>query len=121
MMKHLKKYENFHDDGLDVDNTNAPKYNQAQRLDAKKYVDAIFAAGAGKMVAALCKEIGMQVPKTDEELEKTQDQAIEYFIENPERIKEITPPTFKSYPYYSGDGIARTNNIGGVHQDKAIS
>lgn len=120
-MKHLKKYENFHDDGLDVDNTNAPKYNQAQRLDAKKYVDAVFAAGAGKMVAALCKEIGLAIPKTDEDLEKTQQKAIEYFIENPERIKEITPPTVNTYPYYSGDGIARVTNIGGVHQDKTIS
>jgi hypothetical protein len=120
-MKHLKKFENFHSDGLEIDNSDVPKYNQAERLAAQNQVEAIFSAGAGKMVNVLCKEVGIKLPKTDEELEAAKEKAIQYFIDNPERIKEITPPTFKSYPYYSGDGIARVTNVGGTHHDKTIS
>lgn len=120
-MKHLKKFENFHDDGLEVDSQTTPKYNQELRLKAKKYVEDIFNAGAGAMANALCKEINLPLPKTDEEIEAAMSKAIEYFTQNPERIKEITPPEHRTYPFYTGDGISRVNNVGGVHHDKYTS
>jgi hypothetical protein len=120
-MKFIKKFENFHDDGLNIDNQTLPEFNQNDRLKAKEYVENIFNAGAGRMVNALCKEIKVKMPRTEEELEKTKNAAISYFIQNPERIKEITPPEHKKYQYNSGDGIARVTNIGGVHHDKTVS
>ena len=120
-MIHLKTFEGFHEDGLEIDSQTTPDHNPEIRLKAKTYVENIFNAGAGQMVNALCKEIGMKMPKDDEQIEKAKEAAISYFIKNPERIKEITPPAHKRYPYQSNDGIARVSNIGGVHHDKYVS
>lgn len=117
-MIHIKTFENFHDDGLEIDAASSPKFNPVNRTKAKELVDNIFNLGAGAMVTLVCKEIGIKLPKTDKELDKAREIAIKYFIENPERIQEITPPEHKRYPYLSNDGISRTNNIGGVHHDK---
>ena len=61
---------------------------------------------------SIMKEIGEKAPQTDEELDALKDKAIQYFIDNPERIKEFDGG-FKSIPYNSGDGVVRTNNVGG--------
>lgn len=119
-MRHIKKFENFHEDGVNVDNQTVPEHNQKRLLDAEEYVENIFNAGAGGMINALCKHIGIPFPKTDEEIESAKSTAIEYFKKNYEEIKEITPPEHSTYPFYTGDGIARVTNIGGVHQDKFI-
>ncbi len=114
-MKFIQKYENFTTDDNRADNQSFPKYNQADRLKAKQYVDQIFSGGSGPEVVEMCKEIGCDRPTNDEELESVKEKALEYFIDNPERIKEVGM-TFKSYPYSGGgnDGIVRTNNVGGV-------
>ena len=113
-MIYLKTFEGFHDDGIEIDSQTSPDYNPVIRHKAKEYIENIFNSGAGAMVTTLCKEIGIAVPKTDEELEIAQKKAIEYYIKNPERIKDISPPDHKKYPFLTGDGISRTNNIGGV-------
>ena len=114
-MKFIQKYENFTTDDNRGDNQSFPKYNQANRLKAKQYVDQIFSGGSGPEVVEMCKEIGCDRPTNDEELESVKEKALEYFIDNPERIKEVGT-SFQSYPYSGNgnDGIVRTNNVGGV-------
>lgn len=111
-MKYIKKYETFSKDGIDVDNQSYPEHNQAIQLKAKDYVESIFHKGAGEEVTKLCKEVGIELPKEDSELEEAKEKAIQYFIDNPERIKE-TGFSFKTYPHHGGDGVVRVQNIGG--------
>lgn len=119
-MKYIKKFENFSNDGIEVDNQSYPEYNQSDQLKAKEYVERIFNQGAGEAVNQLCKEVGIEIPKEDSELELAKETAIKYFMENPERIKE-TELSFKSYPHKGGDSIVRTNNIGGVYHESIVS
>ena len=119
-MKYIKKFETFSKDGIEVDNQSYPEYNQADQLKAKEYVEKIFNQGAGEAVKQLCKEVGIEIPKEDSELELAKETAIQYFMENPERIKE-TEVSFKSYPYKGGDPVVRTNNIGGVYRESIVS
>jgi hypothetical protein len=121
-MKYIKKYENFSKDGIEVDNQSYPEYNQADQLKAKEYVEKIFNQGAGESVKQLCKEVGIEIPKEDSELEFAKETAIKYFMDNPERIKE-TEFSFKSYPYKGGadDRLVKTNNVGGVYRESIVS
>lgn len=120
-MKFIKKFENFHDDGIEIDSQTTPAYNTVDRHKAKEYVENIFNSGVGNAVSMLCSEAGIEEPKSKEEIDEAIDKAIQYFVANPERIKSIAPPEHKKFPYMSGDGIARTNNLGGVHHDKYVN
>ena len=84
-MKFIQKYENFTTDDNRGDNQSFPKYNQANRLKAKQYVDQIFSGGSGPEVVEMCKEIGCDRPTNDEELESVKEKAIEYAS----KVKEI--------------------------------
>lgn len=117
-MKYLKNFENLHEDGIDIDAQNTPAWNPAKSQEVKDYVDNIFHNGLNALVKKVCKETRIPVPKTDDELETCKQKVINYYIQNYEQIGDIKPPTHNRYPYMSGDGIARTNNIGGVHKDK---
>lgn len=112
-MKYLRKFENFTNDENRGNTVEEPTYNVAKNLAAKNYVELILNKGGGAEVNELCKEIGVEMPKDDEGLDKLKEDAINYFIKNPERIKSLDQP-IKKYPYQGTDGIARTNNIGGT-------
>ena len=112
-MKYLRKFENFTNDENRGNTVEEPTYNVAKNLAAKNYVELILNKGGGAEVNELCKEIGVEMPKDDEGLDKLKEDAINYFIKNPERIKSLDQP-IKKYPYPGTDGIARTNNIGGT-------
>lgn len=112
-MKYIKKYENFSKDGIEVDNQSYPEYNQEKNLSSKTYVEQIFSQGMGKCVFDMCSEAGVEVPKNDTDLEKAKELCIDFYSKNPELIKS-TEISFKTYPHKGGDGVVRTNNIGGV-------
>ena len=115
-MKFIKKYENFVNDENRSKIAEEPEYNPVKRLAAKNYVDLIFNKGSGAEVNALCKEIGKKSPQNDEELEALKEDAIKYYIDNPERIKDTDQPITK-YDYYGGSKVApTTNNVGGTSQ-----
>lgn len=117
-MKHIKKFENFSKDGIEVDNQTTPEINPGTSLKAKQYVDVIFSQGSGSDINDLCKEIGCDAPKTDEDLDQIKEMAVDYFTKNPERIKDFSGGV-RRYPYKETDGVVRTNNIGGVfHESK---
>lgn len=117
-MKYLNKFENFdNDESRSSGDGEFPQYNQANRLKAKQYVDDMFSKGAGDEVTDLCKEVGCDMPQDDDGLDEIKEKAIAYFIENPERMKNFGGTGFKNFPAGGGDGVVRTNNIGGVHED----
>ena len=117
--RHIRTFEEYsHEDGLEVDTQSYPEYNQKIRQDAKKCVEDIFDRGAGEAVTALCKEVGIHPPNDDEGLDDAQRKATEYFIQNPERMAKFAVPQMSVVPVKTGDGVVRTNNIGGVHHDK---
>lgn len=111
-MRHLNKFENFDNDESRSSNPSYPEYNQANRLKAQQYVDDIFSKGAGDEVSSICKEAGCSLPKDESELTEIKEKIVKYFIDNPERIKNYSGE-FRTIPYNSGDGVVRTNNIGG--------
>jgi len=113
-MIHIKKFENFSKDGIDVDNQTLPEFNASKQHDAKEYVEMVFNSGAGPEVVAMCKEIGVNMPQDDESLDKAKEIAIKYYNKNPERIKQLGGGSLKRYDYGSSDRIARTNNVGGA-------
>ena len=116
---HIRTFEEYsHEDGLEVDMQSYPEYNQGLRQQARKHVDDVFAMGSGQAVTALCKEVGIAMPKDDESVDAAKERAVDYFIKNPERMRVIVPPPTGVVPVKTGDGIVRTNNVGGVHHDR---
>lgn len=113
-MKYLSKFENFDTDETRYIDGNVPKINPVISLKAKNFVDKIFDKGSGSDVNELCKEIGADVPKTDEDLDSIKELAIKYYTENPERIKDTDGATLKRFDVGGGDRVARTNNVGGA-------
>ena len=115
MKKYIKRFENFINDDNRGESGNMPNYNPKERLDAKEYVEALFNSRSGVEINAVCKEIGCKAPGNDEELDEVKEKALKYFIDNPERIDtNITNGSnVKQYPYNGGDGVVRTNNVGG--------
>ena len=119
--RHIRTFEEYsHEDGLEVDTQSYPEYNQQHRQQARDMVASVFDKGMGQAVADLCKEIGIRPPrpKDDASLEEVRKRAEEYFIQNPERISKFAAPQMNVVPVKSGDGVVRTNNLGGVHHDK---
>lgn len=115
-MQYIKRFENFTNDENRGDEQTYPEFNQANRLKAKEYVDIIFNKGSGAEVNDVCKEIECDLPKEDSELDEIKEKAIEYFIKNPERMKSFGNDQFKTFNVNAGDGVVRTNNIGGVRE-----
>ena len=111
-MKFIKKYETFTNDESRTNIPEEPKYNPVNNLKAKNYVELVFSKGAGDEVNQICKEIGCEMPSSDEELDEAKESAIKYFIKNPERIKSFDQPVSKIQQ--TGDAAPRTNNIGGT-------
>lgn len=119
-MKFIKKFENFINDENRNIVAEEPKYNVRNGLAAKTYVELVFSKGAGDEVAEMVKEVGIDSPKSDEELDKAQEVCIEYFTKNPERIKNYDQPVQKTaVGGGNGSNIVTTNQVGGVFNESS--
>ena len=112
-MKFIKKFENFETDETRGIVSDYPEINQANQLEAKKYVDSIFDSGSGSDLYQMCKDIGSKMPVTDDDVDELKKRAVEYFIENPEKMRGKNVK-FSTYPISDSDRIPRTNNVGGT-------
>lgn len=116
-MSLIKNFENFVNDP-DRTPTSLPNYNPAIKKDITDYIDNLISSGKYEEVFKLSKS---KMPKniSGEDMNKLLDtvrkQAINYLMENPEMIQlnKETVPIINGFPVYSGDGVPRTNNIGG--------
>lgn len=113
-MRFIKKFESFHKTGVDEGGEEIPEHNPVLKLKIEEYVDDLLTRGRYHDLAKL---IGQKLPElSSEEMESYSDELREKVIkqleENPELIgKEIN---FQTYKVPVGDGIARTNKIGGT-------
>jgi len=114
-MKFIKKFESFHKTGVDEGGEMIPEHNPVLTLKIKEYVDDLCTKGR---YDDLAKKIGEKLPKDlqSDQMEQYGDElrerAIKYLEENPELIgKEIN---YQTYKVPGGDGISRTNKVGGV-------
>jgi hypothetical protein len=114
-MKFIKKFESFHKTGVDEGGEVIPEHNPTLTLKIKDYVDGLRTKGRYDELAKL---IGEKLPKDlssddmDSYGDQLSDRVIKHLEENPELIsKEIGIYTYK---VPGGDGIARTNNVGGT-------
>jgi len=115
-MKYIKHFESFHQSGVDDGSGEVmPDYNPILNQKVKDFVEDLFTKGRYEDCANMIGEKlpkGLESDEMDDYGDKLKSRAIKYFIENPELVsKEIDYQMFK---VPGGDGISRTNNIGGV-------
>jgi hypothetical protein len=116
-MKKFKEFESMvTDDDRDSSSIDfLPKHNPVVQQNAKSYVDQII---QGNDLKLLYRAAGEEPPKNidsmnmDDIYDELKQKAIEYFIENPEAIGKDIP--MNKYKVNGGDGISRTNNLGGA-------
>lgn len=117
-MKFIKKYESFHGTGVDDGSgEQIPGYNPVINQRVKEFVDSLCGKGRHDELEKL---MGTKMPpnlssdKMDEYEDSLKDRAIKYFVENP----EILPAEvgINTYKVPAGDGIVRTNKVGGTSQ-----
>jgi hypothetical protein len=120
-MKFIKKFEMFHQTGVNDGGEVIPEYNPVLTLKIKEYVDELCTKGEYDELAKL---IGEKFPKdlTSDQMEpyadKLREKAIKHLEKNPELIgKEINHMTYK---VPGGDGISRTNKVGGTSQTNSF-
>lgn len=113
----MKKFETFvtdnNRDSAAIDFV--PKHNPVVNQNAQLYVDEILQNGDLNL---LFRAAGVTAPKNidsvnmDEVYDTIRQKAIDYYIQNPEAIGRDIP--MKQFKVQAGDGIPRTNNIGGA-------
>ncbi len=113
----MKKFETFvtdnNRDSAAIDFV--PKHNPVVNQNAQLYVDEILQNGDLNL---LFRAVGVTAPKNidsidmDEVYDTIRQKAIDYYIQNPEAIGKDIP--MKQFKVQAGDGIPRTNNIGGA-------
>ncbi len=120
-MKFIKKFEMFHQTGVDDGGEVIPDFNPVLDLKIQDYVDGLCTKGRYEDLA---KKIGQKFPKDlssddmDAYCEELRNKAIKYFKRNPELIGgEID---YMTYKVPGGDGITRTNKIGGTSQTNSF-
>lgn len=119
-MKFIKKYESFHKTGVDEGTDEMPEHNPVLKNKIVEYVDDLLTRGRYHDLAKL---IGEKLPElSSDEMESYSDELREKVIaqleKNPELIgKEIN---FMTYKVPAGDGISRTNKIGGTSQTNSF-
>jgi hypothetical protein len=115
-MKYLKTFEMHSDTGLDDGVGEViPDYNPDMNKKITDYIEDLAGRGAWEEIAKITK---MDIPKNitsremDEKGDEIKDKAIKHLIENPELLPQEIG--FKTYKVPGGDGISRTNKLGGV-------
>lgn len=113
-MKFIKTFENFDPTGVDGGDLEVvPAYNPVVKQNATTFVDEEFKKEYMSMIAASGVDRSEYDESEMEEMfDKVREKAIEYYTRNPELIgKEID---VKKFPVPAGDGVVRTNKVGGV-------
>jgi len=120
-MKLIKKFEMFHQTGVDDGGEVVPDHNPVLDLKIKDYVEDLCTKGRYEDLA---NQIGDKLPKdlSSDDMEEygnqLREKAIKYFKKNPELIGgEID---YMTYKVPGGDGITRTNKIGGTSQTNSF-
>jgi hypothetical protein len=115
-MRFLKNFESFHDTGVDDGIGEVqPEYNPVLKQTIKEFVDDFCGRGG---YVELAKKIGMKLPsnipsdKMDQIESELKSNAMEFFNRNPEQLPNEVG--FKTYKVSGGDGITRTNKVGGT-------
>ena len=114
-MKYVKTFEYFITDDNRGEDDKYPELNPVLKKQVTEYVEDKLNSNQFHEIFHL---LGLNPPKelTGEDFDKNFDdvkeKAIQYLLKNPEQLgKEVK---FKQMPVNSGDGVARTNNIGGA-------
>lgn len=113
-MKFLKRFESFHDTGVDDGIGQVlPEYNPAKDQEIKNFIDE---TNINQLSEIIGKKITHHVSEEDEE--KIKELAFKILKENPELIPST--PLMKQYKVPGGDGIVRTNKIGSSSQTNSF-
>jgi hypothetical protein len=113
-MKWIKKYETFVNDDNRGDEGSYPKSNALDRQKATEYVDNVLYSNKFKTIM---DDLKIEPPKDlegkdmDEYFDKEiREKAIDYYAKHgvPGEVN------METYPVNGGDGIPRTNNVGGT-------
>lgn len=116
-MKYLRTFESFVTDDNRGEDTRFPQYNAALKSEVTQYVDNILNSEEYQKLIEL---IGMEIPKNlsgqelDNFFDKVREKSIEYFMSNPEQIGKSGGFIINKFNVDGGDGVVKTNNIGGV-------
>jgi hypothetical protein len=112
----MKKFETFiNDDNRDATSLDLlPKHNPVVNLGAKEYVEEMVDKNDFELLfraARVSPKKPMEALSDQDITDKIKQRAVDYYIKNPEAIGRGLPalPPLKK----SGDGISRTNNLGG--------
>lgn len=113
-MKWIRTYETFVNDDNRGDEIKYPELNPVVKIEASEYVDSKLKSNEYMEIFNI---VGVEPPsdinggELDDIFDEVREKAIEYYTNNPEEIK--TPITHKTFNVNGGDGVARTNNVGG--------
>jgi hypothetical protein len=116
-MKYIRTFESFVTDDNRGEDTQYPQHNAALKSEVVEYVDTILNSNEYSKLVDL---LGMELPKnvSGEEVDKffdeVREEAIKHFMANPEQLGKAGGFVINKFNVSGGDGIARTNNIGGV-------
>ena len=115
-MIYLKQFEAFHRTGIDDGTSEVmPEYNPILNKKVEDFVNDLLSKGRYEDCAKLIGEKlpkGLETDQMDEYADGLKERAIKYFIKNPESIGNDIDYQMIKVP--GGDGISRTNNVGGV-------
>ncbi len=115
-MKYIRKFESFHETGVDDGVGEViPEHNPVTDLKIQDFVEETLSRGG---YVELAKMIGDKVPNdlSSDQMQGFEDDlkknAMQFFKDNPEALPaEIGVNTYK---VPGGDGITRTNKVGGT-------
>ena len=113
-MKWIKKYETFVNDDNRGEDTQYPQLNPVIKMNASEYVDSKLKTEEKFdmfRVAGVVPPKDLNSTEFNDLFDTIREKAIEYFTNNPEEMGK--PIVYKNFPVNGGDGIPRTNNVGG--------
>ncbi len=120
-MKIIKKFESFHNTGVDEGGEVVPKINPKRKQEAINFIDGLSPTNRPLAFKWLGKKSPkLSDPNFDSEFEKIKSQLVDYFLSNPNiRIGDIDIEKF-TLPKKGGDGVARVQNIGNSSQTNSF-
>jgi hypothetical protein len=120
-MKFIKKFESFHETGVDEGDSVVPKHNPKRQTEIRSFLGELTPSNKHRVFLWLKKEVpSYSDPEFDNKFEKAKEELIDYLEENPNiRIDKIDIENF-SIPSRGGDGVPRVQNIGGSSQTNSF-
>ena len=114
-MKYLKSFESFSQDVEPNQSEVVPAYNPVRNIQMEEFVDRIIKSGNHEELYKILnfpKPDNLTGDEFDKHFDKLKEVAIEFFSKDPSRFNK--PADFESFLKPSGDGIPRTNKVGGT-------